>query len=144
MELAGIGPGPFAAMMLADAGADVVRVERTTDVRPHPDGPHPDVLLRGRRSVAVDLKHPDGRQVVLDLVARSDALLEGFRPGVAERLGLGPADCHAVNPALVYGRMTGWGQDGPLATVAGHDIGYIALTGALNGSAGPASRRCRR
>ena len=81
VELAGIGPGPFAAMMLADAGADVVRVERTTDVRPHPDGPHPDVVLRGRRSVAVDLKHPDGRQVVLDLVAGSDVLLEGFRPG---------------------------------------------------------------
>ncbi len=134
VELAGIGPGPFAAMMLADAGADVIRVERTTEVRRHPDGPHPDVVLRGRRSVAVDLKHPDGRQVVLDLVAGSDALLEGFRPGVTERLGLGPADCHAVNPALVYGRMTGWGQDGPLATVAGHDIGYIAVTGALNGS----------
>ena len=81
VELAGIGPGPFAAMMLADAGADVVRVERTTEVRRHPDGPHPDVVLRGRRSVAVDLKHPDGRQVVLDLVAGSDALLEGFRPG---------------------------------------------------------------
>ena len=134
VELAGIGPGPFAAMMLADAGADVVRVERTTEVRPHPDGPHPDVVLRGRRSLAADLKHPDGRQVVLDLVAGSDVLLEGFRPGVTERLGLGPADCHAVNPALVYGRMTGWGQDGPLATVAGHDIGYIAVTGALNGS----------
>ena len=134
VELAGIGPGPFAAMMLADAGADVVRVERTAEVRPHPDGPHPDVVLRGRRSLAADLKHPDGRQVVLDLVAGSDVLLEGFRPGVTERLGLGPADCHAVNPALVYGRMTGWGQDGPLATVAGHDIGYIAVTGALNGS----------
>jgi alpha-methylacyl-CoA racemase len=134
VELAGIGPGPFAAMMLADAGADVVRVERTADVREHPGGPHPDVLLRGRRSIAVDLKHPDGRQVVLDLVAGSDALLEGFRPGVTERLGLGPADCHAVNPALVYGRMTGWGQDGPLATVAGHDIAYIALTGVLNNS----------
>ncbi len=134
VELAGIGPGPFAAMMLADAGAGVVRVSRPDEVRDHPDGPHPDVVLRGRRSVAVDLKHPDGRQVVLDLVARSDVLLEGFRPGVTERLGLGPADCHAVNPALVYGRMTGWGQDGPLATVAGHDIGYIALTGALNGS----------
>jgi alpha-methylacyl-CoA racemase len=92
------------------------------------------VVLRGRRSIAVDLKQPDGRQVVLDLVAGSDVLLEGFRPGVTERLGLGPADCHAVNPALVYGRMTGWGQDGPLATVAGHDIGYIALTGVLNGS----------
>ncbi|HEV7656066.1 MAG TPA: CaiB/BaiF CoA-transferase family protein [Mycobacteriales bacterium] len=134
VELAGIGPGPFAAMMLADAGADVIRVERPAAVRDHPDGPHPDVVLRGRRSIAVDLKHPDGRQVVLDLVASADALLEGFRPGVTERLGLGPADCHAVNPALVYGRMTGWGQDGPLATVAGHDVGYIALTGALNNS----------
>jgi alpha-methylacyl-CoA racemase len=134
VELAGIGPGPFAAMMLADAGADVVRVERAADVRAHPSGPHPDVVLRGRRSIGVDLKHPSGRQVVLDLVARSDVLLEGFRPGVTERLGLGPADCHAVNPALVYGRMTGWGQDGPLATVAGHDVGYIAVTGALNGS----------
>jgi alpha-methylacyl-CoA racemase len=134
VELAGIGPGPFAAMMLADAGADVVRVERPADVRAHPDGPHPDVLLRGRRSIAVDLKHPDGRQVVLDLVAASDALLEGFRPGVTERLGLGPADCHAVNADLVYGRMTGWGQDGPLATVAGHDVGYIAVTGALDNS----------
>jgi len=134
VELAGIGPGPFAAMMLADAGADVVRVERTADVREHPPGPHPDVVLRGRRSIAVDLKHPDGRQVVLDLVAASDVLLEGFRPGVTERLGLGPADCAAVNPRLVYGRMTGWGQDGPLAAAAGHDIGYIAVTGALNGS----------
>ena len=134
VELAGIGPGPFAAMMLADAGADVVRVERATDVRDHPPGPHPDVVLRGRRSIGVDLKHPDGRQVVLDLVAGADVLLEGFRPGVTERLGLGPADCHAVAPKLVYGRMTGWGQDGPLATVAGHDLGYIALTGALNGS----------
>ena len=134
VELAGIGPGPFAAMMLADAGAEVVRVERTADVRDHPAGPHPDVVLRGRRSIAVDLKHPDGRQVVLDLAAEADVLLEGYRPGVTERLGLGPADCHAVNPRLVYGRMTGWGQDGPLATVAGHDLGYIALTGALHGS----------
>ena len=135
VELAGIGPGPFAAMMLADAGRrrGPGRAHRRR-CAPHPDGPHPDVVLRGRRSVAVDLKHPDGRQVVLDLVAGSDVLLEGFRPGVTERLGLGPADCHAVNPALVYGRMTGWGQDGPLATVAGHDIGYIAVTGALNGS----------
>ncbi len=134
LELAGIGPGPFAAMMLADAGADVIRVDRAADVRAHPPGPHPDVVLRGRRSVGVDLKHPDGRQLVLDLVAGSDVLLEGFRPGVTERLGLGPADCHARNPALVYGRMTGWGQDGPLATVAGHDVGYIAVTGALNNS----------
>lgn len=134
VELAGIGPGPFAAMMLADAGAEVIRVDRAADVRDHPPGPHPDVVLRGRRSVAVDLKHPGGRQVVLDLSARSDVLLEGFRPGVTERLGLGPDDVRAVNPRLVYGRMTGWGQDGPLATVAGHDIGYIAVTGALNGS----------
>jgi alpha-methylacyl-CoA racemase len=134
VELAGIGPGPIAAMMLADMGAEVVRVDRVADVRDHPPGPHPDVVLRGRRSIALDLKHPAGRQLVLDLAARSDALLEGFRPGVAERLGLGPDDLRAVNPRLVYGRMTGWGQDGPLATVAGHDIGYIALTGALNGS----------
>lgn len=134
VEVAGIGPGPFAAMMLADMGAEVVRVDRTADVRDHPPGPHPDVVLRGRRSVAVDLKHPNGRQVVLDLAARSDVLLEGFRPGVTERLGLGPDDCRAVNRRLVYGRMTGWGQDGPLATTAGHDIGYIALTGALYGS----------
>jgi alpha-methylacyl-CoA racemase len=132
VELAGIGPGPFAAMMLADMGADVVRVDRTADVREHPPGPHPDVLLRGRRSIAVDLKHRDGRQVVLDLVAGADALIEGFRPGVTERLGLGPGDCAAVNPRLVYGRMTGWGQDGPLAGTAGHDLGYIARTGALN------------
>ena len=132
VELAGIGPGPFAAMMLADMGADVIRVDRTADVRPHGDGPHPDVLLRGRRSIAVDLKNPAGRQVVLDLAAGADALLEGFRPGVTERLGLGPADCAAVNPRLVYGRMTGWGQDGPLAATAGHDIGYIARTGALD------------
>ena len=134
VELAGLGPGPFAAMMLADMGADVVRVDRVAAVRDHPPGPHPDVVLRGRRSVAVDLKHPEGRQLVLDLAERSDALLEGFRPGVAERLGLGPDDLRAVNPRLVYGRMTGWGQHGPLATAAGHDIGYIAVTGALNGS----------
>ena len=134
VELAGIGPGPFAAMMLADMGAEVVRVDRVADVREHAPGPHPDVVLRGRRSVAVDLKHPEGRQLVLDLAERSEVLLEGFRPGVAERLGIGPDDLRAVNPRLVYGRMTGWGQDGPLATAAGHDIGYIAVTGALNGS----------
>ncbi|SCL28009.1 alpha-methylacyl-CoA racemase [Micromonospora rhizosphaerae] len=131
IELAGIGPGPFAAMMLADLGADVVRVDRTT-----PAGfgsPPGDLLNRGRRSVAVDLKSAEGREVVLALVAGADALLEGFRPGVTERLGLGPADCLAVNPRLVYGRMTGWGQDGPLAPYAGHDIDYLALTGALHG-----------
>ncbi|QGN49037.1 CaiB/BaiF CoA transferase family protein [Micromonospora sp. WMMD558] len=134
IELAGIGPGPFTAMMLADLGADVVRVDRVTDVDPSAFGsPHPDLLNRGRRSIAVDLKSPDGRDVVLALAAGADALIEGFRPGVTERLGLGPADCHAVNPRLVYGRMTGWGQDGPAAPYAGHDIGYVALTGALHG-----------
>ncbi|MEU0174244.1 CaiB/BaiF CoA-transferase family protein [Streptomyces massasporeus] len=130
VELAGIGPGPFAAMLLADLGADVVRVDR-------PGGPglaiDPayDVTNRNKRSVVVDLKAPDGPERVLDLVARADVLVEGYRPGVAERLGVGPGDCHARNPRLVYGRMTGWGQDGPLAQRAGHDIAYIAPTGAL-------------
>ncbi|MBB6414729.1 CaiB/BaiF CoA-transferase family protein [Streptomyces sp. AK010] len=130
VELAGIGPGPFAAMLLADLGADVVRVDR-------PGGPglaiDPayDVTNRNKRSVVVDLKAPDGPDRVLDLVARADVLVEGYRPGVAERLGVGPGDCHARNPRLVYGRMTGWGQDGPLAQRAGHDIAYIAPTGAL-------------
>lgn len=130
VELAGIGPGPFAAMLLADLGADVVRVDR-------PGGPglaiDPafDVTNRNKRSVVVDLKAADGPARVLDLAARADVLIEGYRPGVAERLGVGPADCHARNPALVYGRMTGWGQDGPLAQRAGHDIAYIALTGTL-------------
>ncbi|MEH1017553.1 CaiB/BaiF CoA-transferase family protein [Micromonospora sp. CPCC 206060] len=134
VELAGIGPGPFAVMLLADLGADVVRVDRTGEVHPGAPGtPHPDLLNRGRRSVAVDLKSPDGRQVVLDLMRGADVLVEGFRPGVTERLGLGPADCLAVNPRLVYGRMTGWGQDGPNAPHAGHDIDYLAPTGALHG-----------
>ncbi|WSF37070.1 CoA transferase [Streptomyces sp. NBC_01351] len=130
VELAGIGPGPFAAMLLADLGADVVRVDR-------PGGgglavnPAYDVTNRNKRSVLVDLKSADGPARVLDLVERADVLIEGFRPGVAERLGVGPADCHARNPKLVYGRMTGWGQEGPLAHTAGHDIAYIAVTGAL-------------
>jgi alpha-methylacyl-CoA racemase len=131
IELAGIGPGPFAAMMLADMGADVIRVDRT-----EPSGlsvGHPDLLARNRRSIAVDLKHDAGRQIVLDLAADADVLVEGFRPGVAERLGLGPESCLKINPNLVYARMTGWGQDGPLAARAGHDIDYIALTGALHG-----------
>jgi alpha-methylacyl-CoA racemase len=141
VELAGIGPGPFAAMMLADMGADVVRVDRTVDVQPDRFGtPHPDLLNRGRRSLAADLKTPGGRQVVLDLVRRADALIEGFRPGVTERLGLGPADCLAINPHLIYGRMTGWGQDGPNAPYAGHDIDYLALTGALHGIGRPGER----
>jgi alpha-methylacyl-CoA racemase len=132
IEIAGIGPGPFAAMLLADLGAEVVRVERAGSVRgPVPDTPHPDVLLRGRRNVAIDLKHPDGVATLLDLVERADALIEGFRPGVMERLGVGPEECRARNPRLVFGRMTGWGQDGPYAPAAGHDINYISLAGAL-------------
>ncbi|WP_217142339.1 CaiB/BaiF CoA-transferase family protein [Streptomyces sp. AC627_RSS907] len=130
VELAGIGPGPFAAMLLADLGADVVRVDRPTGPGLALDPAH-DVTNRNKRSVIVDLKSPDGPDRVLDLAARADVLIEGYRPGVAERLGVGPAPCHARNPRLVYGRMTGWGQDGPLARHAGHDIGYIALTGTL-------------
>ena len=130
VELAGIGPGPFAAMLLADLGAEVVRVERTQVVgRPHAG--LGDLMQRGRRSVAVDLKHPDGVATLLDLVERADALLEGFRPGVMERLGVGPDACLARNPKLVYGRMTGWGQEGPWAQAAGHDLTYAAVAGAL-------------
>ena len=132
IELAGIGPGPFAAMMLADMGATVIRVERAQAVRgPAPETPHWDVLLRGRRNVAIDLKHPRGVDTLLRLVEGADALIEGYRPGVMERLGIGPDVCLARNPRLVFGRMTGWGQDGPLADAAGHDINYIALAGAL-------------
>ncbi|MDW3213765.1 MAG: CaiB/BaiF CoA-transferase family protein [Ilumatobacteraceae bacterium] len=132
IEIAGIGPGPFAAMLLADMGAEVIRVERTGAVRgPTPDTAHPDVLRRGRRNIAIDLKHPDGVATLLDLVERADALIEGFRPGVMERLGVGPDVCLDRNPKLVFGRMTGWGQEGPYAPAAGHDINYIALAGAL-------------
>ncbi len=132
VEIAGIGPGPFAAMMLADLGADVVRVDRADRVRDEiPDTPNPDLLNRGRRSVGVDLKHSEGAKTVLKLVEGADGLIEGFRPGVAERLGIGPDDCLARNPRLVYGRMTGWGQEGPYASMAGHDINYIALSGVL-------------
>jgi alpha-methylacyl-CoA racemase len=134
IEFTGLGPGPFATMMLADMGADVIRVDRASTVDPARFGTgNADLAGRGRRSIGVDLKHPDGRAVVLDLVAEADALIEGFRPGVMERLGLGPDDCRAVNPRLVYGRMTGWGQDGPLSRCAGHDIDYLAITGALHG-----------
>ena len=133
IELAGIGPGPFCAMLLADLGADVVRIDRMAPEDLGIDrGRKFNVLNRGRRSVAVDLKSPDGVETVLKLVSQADALIEGFRPGVTERLGLGPDDCLARNPKLVYGRMTGWGQEGPLAHAAGHDINYIALTGALH------------
>ncbi len=132
IEIAGIGPGPFCAMMLADMGADVIRVDRSQNVRGgDPATPPGDVLMRGRRSIGVDLKHPDGVEAVLSLIETADGLIEGFRPGVMERLGLGPDAALARNPKLVYGRMTGWGQDGPYAPTAGHDINYIALAGAL-------------
>ena len=131
LEIAGIGPGPFAAMMLADMGAEVVRVDRVQAVRDGATGPHWDVMLRGRHNIALDLKHPDGVETLLSLVERADAVIEGFRPGVMERLGVGPEVCLARNPKLVFGRMTGWGQEGPYANSAGHDINYIALAGAL-------------
>jgi alpha-methylacyl-CoA racemase len=131
VELSGIGPGPFCAMVLADLGADVIAVDRPPPVAPTPGTAGFDILRRGRRAMAVDLKVPAGAEVVLRLVESSDALLEGFRPRVAERLGVGPADCLARNPRLVYGRMTGWGQEGPLADRAGHDIDYAAVAGAL-------------
>jgi alpha-methylacyl-CoA racemase len=132
VELAGIGPGPHACMILADLGADVIRIDRPGG-QPLTGGRRTDLLNRGRPSVALDLKQPDGVATVLDLVAAADVLVEGLRPGTTERLGLGPDDCLARNPRLVYGRMTGWGQEGPLATTAGHDLGYIAVTGALHG-----------
>jgi alpha-methylacyl-CoA racemase len=132
LEVAGIGPGPFAAMVLADLGADVLRLDRAANATGgDPAEPPFDLLNRGRRSVGVDLKHPEGVATVLRLVEQADGLLEGFRPGVMERLGLGPDVCLERNPRLVYGRMTGWGQSGPLAQAAGHDINYIALAGAL-------------
>ena len=133
IELAGIGPGPMAAMLLADLGANVLRVDRKEPAALGVPRPQKfDLLLRNRRSVPVDLKDPAAVAFVLDLVAGSDVLIEGFRPGVTERLGLGPEVCLQRNPKLVYGRITGWGQDGPLANVVGHDINYIALTGALH------------
>jgi alpha-methylacyl-CoA racemase len=128
VEITGIGPGPFCAMLLADMGAEVVRVDRPAEGDPG----WPQLMARGRRSVVVDLKHERGPEVVLRLVEGADALLEGFRPGVAERLGIGPDACLARNPRLVYGRMTGWGQEGPLRHAAGHDIDYIAMAGALH------------
>ena len=130
VEFAGLGPAPFAAMLLADMGADVVRLERRQG--DNLLGIDYDVLNRGKRSVAVDLKSEQGFETALELLSRADVLIEGFRPGVMERLELGPEDCWEANPALVYARMTGWGQDGPLASSAGHDINYIALSGALS------------
>ena len=132
IEVAGIGPGPFCAMVLADLGADVLRIDRAGQVRGEPNERAKfDVLGRGRKSLGVDLKHPDGVATVLRLVERADVLTEGFRPGVMERLGFGPDVCLERNPRLVYGRMTSWGQGGPLAQAAGHDINYIALSGTL-------------
>ncbi len=132
IELAGIGPGPMCAMLLSDLGAEVIRVDRLAAIDLGLDrGRKFNLLNRGRRSVGVDLKSPEGVETVLELVDQADALIEGFRPGVTERLGLGPDVCLARNPKLVYGRMTGWGQEGPVAHAAGHDINYIALTGAL-------------
>jgi alpha-methylacyl-CoA racemase len=130
IELAGLAPAPFAATMLADLGAEVIRVDRAKpgqDVLGFPDDP----LTRSRRWIGVDVKAPEGRDIVVRLASSADVLIEGFRPGVAERMGLGPHDLHAVNPGLVYGRVTGWGQDGPMAPAAGHDINYIALSGTL-------------
>ncbi|MEO7894393.1 MAG: CaiB/BaiF CoA-transferase family protein [Aeromicrobium sp.] len=132
VELVGIGPGPFAGMMLADLGADVIRIDRPGGNALQVSKPDMDVLARGRPSAAVNIKDPRGVEVVLDLVEKADILIEGFRPGVTERLGLGPDQCFARNPKLVYGRMTGWGQDGPLAQTAGHDVNYISVAGALD------------
>ncbi|MDA0273000.1 MAG: CaiB/BaiF CoA-transferase family protein, partial [Proteobacteria bacterium] len=136
VELQGIGPGPFCGMMLADMGAEILRIDRSTAVG-RPANPA-DVLARGRNSIAVDLKNPEGVETTLRLIDDADILIEGFRPGVTERLGLGPEVCHARNEGLIYGRMTGWGQTGSMAQVAGHDINYISLSGALHaiGSAG--------
>lgn len=132
IEVAGIGPGPFAAMMLSDMGADVIRVDRSAHVSGgDPEAPPADIFNRGRRSIALDLKSPSGVATLLELVEHADALIEGFRPGVAERLGFGPDVCAERNSKLVFGRMTGWGQDGPYAPTAGHDINYIALAGVL-------------
>ncbi|MEE2755339.1 MAG: CaiB/BaiF CoA-transferase family protein [Myxococcota bacterium] len=128
IEIAGLGPGPFCGMLLADLGAEVIRIQRMKGAMMVPT----DLLNRGRTTLSVDLKSPAGAELIKRLVAQSDVLIEGFRPGVAERLGIGPKPCLAINPALVYGRITGWGQDGPMAQRAGHDINYIALSGALH------------
>src|ERR1700710_2982869 len=131
VELAGIGPGPFAGMLLSDMGADIIRVDRSAQVNPATfDKPNLEPLYRGRRSIGVDLKNPEGVELVMKLIENADALFEGYRPGVTERLGLGPDVWLARNPKLVYARMTGWGQDGPMADTVGHDIGYIARAGA--------------
>ena len=132
VELAGIGPGPFCGMLLADLGADVVVVDRKGGGGPLGSDPRRDLTRRGKRSIAVDLKQPGAAEVVLRLIEHADGLIEGFRPGVMERLGLGPDACLARNPRLAYGRLTGWGQSGPLSQAAGHDLNYVALSGLLN------------
>ncbi len=129
IEISGLGAAPYGCMMLADMGADVVRIDRLGGSG---DTPENSPLLRNRRSVALDLKQVGARNLVLAMVEKADILIEGFRPGVMERLGIGPDDCLARNPRLVYGRMTGWGQTGPLARAAGHDLNYIALAGVLH------------
>jgi alpha-methylacyl-CoA racemase len=130
IEVGGIGPGPFCGMMLSDMGADVIRIERKGHTAL--TEPKYDVMMRNRRSIGIDLRKPEGVEIVLEMVEKADALQEGYRPGVMEKLGLGPDECLQRNPQLVYGRMTGWGQDGPMARIAGHDINYIALSGALH------------
>jgi alpha-methylacyl-CoA racemase len=133
IEMAGLGPAPFCAMLLADMGADVISIDRkSAGGKSSRAAEKVNILRRGRRSIALDLKNPAAVAVAVKMIAGADILLEGFRPGVMERMGLGPEVCHAHNPALVYGRMTGWGQTGPLADAAGHDINYIALSGALH------------
>ena len=134
VEFAGLGPAPFCGMLLSDLGAQVLRIDRlgAPSAGAAMFAPDKDILQRGRQVIALDLKHPDGKAAAMQLVAEADALIEGFRPGVMERLGLGPAPCLAANPKLVYGRITGWGQHGPLAQTAGHDINYLAISGALH------------
>lgn len=139
VEFAGLGPGPFCAMLLSDLGAEVIRIDRAGSVASNKADMRDAVMLRGRRSIAIDLKNPRGVDTAMRLVSRADALIEGFRPGVMERLGLGPDACLQANPRLVYGRMTGWGQEGPLSQFAGHDLNYMAVTGALH-AMGPSDR----
>src|SRR5690554_1841476 len=129
IELAGIGPAPMAAMMLADMGAEVIRIERSFTLNPRRNN---DISLRNKKSVVIDLRSSQGKEALMRLLERADVLIDPYRPGVCEKLGFGPERCLARNPRLVFARMTGWGQDGPLAQAAGHDINYIALTGALH------------
>lgn len=137
IELAGLGPGPFAGMFLADLGAEVVRIDRPGGSGFFAGSEHVDIMNRGKQSLLMDLKNPEAVDVVLDMVEHADVLIEGYRPGIVEKLGIGPEICLTRNPKLVYGRITGWGQDGPLSQTAGHDIDYVALTGALH-AIGPA------